>query len=489
MRILIAEDDRISRRLLEVSLRDWGYDVVAASNGAEAWELLQQDDAPPLAILDWMMPVLDGMEVCERVRAASDPRLTYIILLTAKGRIEDVVTGLEAGADDYIVKPFDPQELRTRVRAGCRMLGLQQRLVDHARDFEAMRARVAAQEQFREAVAGMSDAIVTLDDNWRLTTANRAACVLLDLPDAWPGEALEEALKPFAVSVAPAALRGAAEAVTAFEISRPQTHPPLLLDARLSRLRDPSGSLLSAVLIVRDVTDERLPRHIQANFMTAVPHKLRTPLSLLLGYLGLFKHLDLDQRPAQWSRIVAVWESELRQLIALVEKLLDFESLTGGELAAELQDSEVAAAAADAMARVRARHPAREAELTLEIAPAAARVNCRADHLAFILQELLDNAVKFADKAPARVTLGAMPAAGGRLRLTVADNGPGIPHEYYDRIFDDFVQVEEHATGQVPGWGVGLRMVRQIVEVYGGTIAVTARVGEGSRFTFTLPAP
>ena len=127
--------------------------------------------------------------------------------------------------------------------------------------------------------------------------------------------------------------------------------------------------------------------------------------------------------------------------------------------------------------------------MTTEIAPEAARVACRVDHLAFILHELINNAVKFADKAPARITLRVEPEAAGRLRFTVADNGPGIPHEYYDRIFDDFVQVEEYVTGQVPGWGVGLRMARHVVEAYGGAIAVTSQLGEGSSFTFDLPVP
>ncbi len=490
MRILIAEDDRINRRLLEVSLRDWGYEVVSAADGAEAWAMLQEDDAPPLVILDWMMPVLDGVEVCRRVRAAPEPHLTYIILLTAKGQIQDVVAGLEAGADDYIVKPFDPQELRTRVRVGCRMLELQQRLVDHACDLEAMRQRIAGQERFSAAVAGMSDAILTFDENWRLTSVNRAASVLLDLPsEGWQGETLADVLQPFTVTVAPEALQSDPDAVTACEISRADTHPPLLLDARLSRLRDAEGALISAVLIIRDVTNERLPHNVQANFMSAVPHKLRTPLSLLLGYLGLLKHFSPDQLPDQWARIVTVWEDELRQLIDLIQKLLDFENLTEAELAAELLDTDVAAVADEALARVREHHPEQTLEASVEIAPDAAHVRCRAEHLAFVLGELLDNAVKFADKTPVRVTLRVEPGEAGWLRFTVADNGPGIPHEFYDRVFDDFIQVEEYVTGQVPGWGVGLRMARHVVEVYGGTISVKARLGEGSTFTFTLPAP
>lgn len=488
MKILIADDDRINRRLLEVSLAEWGYEVVVASDGAEAWAALQAEDAPALAVLDWMMPEVDGVEVVRRVRSAPEPGLTYLILLTAKGQLADVVAGLEAGADDYIVKPFEPQELRTRVGVGVRLLDLQRKLLDRARELEAMHVRVAEEERFRDTVADMSDAILTLDADWRLTTANRAACVLLDLGDDWPGRPLEEVLAPFSVSVPVADLRGAEERVSAFDVSRPDTHPPLLLDARLSRRRDAAGSLLGAVLIVRDVTTERLSRHVQAGFMTAMPHKLRTPLQLLVGYLNLTKRLSNDELLERWPRISEVWEEELRQLIGMVQQLLDFERLTTEDLAAELRPTEVAAVAAEAVARVRERQPGVEAEFTVEIAPDAARVNCRADHLAFVLQELLGNALKFADKPPVQVSLRAVRAGTEEVRFTVSDNGPGIPHEYYDRIFEDFVQVEEYVTGQIPGWGVGLRMVRYLVEAYEGAISVTSRLGAGSEFTFTLPA-
>ncbi|MEN6305065.1 MAG: HAMP domain-containing sensor histidine kinase, partial [Armatimonadia bacterium] len=283
-------------------------------------------------------------------------------------------------------------------------------------------------------------------------------------------------------------LRASTDHMTAFEISRPGTHPPLLLDARLTRVLDESNRLQSAVLIVRDVTDERLPRHVQASFMTAVPHKLRTPLSVLLGYLSVAKHLPLSELPKQWPHISGVWEGELRDLISLVDKLLDFEQLTSRELEAELVETDVAAAATEVFARVRERHPEREAEFSLEVGPDAARAGRSADHLRFILKELMDNAIKFADKQPARVILEVAAEESCRLRFTVTDNGPGIPHEYYDQIFDDFIQVEEHVTGQVPGWGVGLRMVRHVVESYGGEISVTSRLGEGSAFTFTWPA-
>jgi DNA-binding response OmpR family regulator len=132
MNILIAEDDPVSRLALDRTLRKWGHHVVVTANGTEAWDVLRRDDSPPVAILDWMMPGLDGVEVCrlarQRVPQDDEHRPLYLILLTARDRKEDLVAGLEAGADDYIIKPFDRDELRARLEVGLRMVGLQHRL-------------------------------------------------------------------------------------------------------------------------------------------------------------------------------------------------------------------------------------------------------------------------------------------------------------------------------------------------------------------------
>ena len=126
MRILIAEDDTVSRKALKLRLKKWGYDVIATSDGRQAWDHLKGEESPLLAILDWMMPEMDGIEVCRRVRRERPPEAPYIylLLLTARGRKEDIIEGLNAGADDYLVKPFDPHELQVRLRAGRRILNL-----------------------------------------------------------------------------------------------------------------------------------------------------------------------------------------------------------------------------------------------------------------------------------------------------------------------------------------------------------------------------
>ena len=138
MKILIAEDDPVSRRLLEAKLTKWGYEVVVTRDGNEAWQVLQAGDAPRLAILDWMMPGMDGADLCREIRKELKEPYTYIILLTTLRSEEDIVTGMEAGADDYITKPFHGSELKVRLRAGRRILELEDELIS-AR--EALRAK------------------------------------------------------------------------------------------------------------------------------------------------------------------------------------------------------------------------------------------------------------------------------------------------------------------------------------------------------------
>jgi DNA-binding response OmpR family regulator len=137
VKILVAEDDRVARRMLETILAEWGYQVTAVGDGVEALRELTGADAPQLAILDWIMPGLDGGEVCRRVRAEPNPRLMYLIMLTIKSSRADVIAGLRAGADDYISKPFDPAELEARLQVGRRMLNLERSLAARVGQLEA----------------------------------------------------------------------------------------------------------------------------------------------------------------------------------------------------------------------------------------------------------------------------------------------------------------------------------------------------------------
>jgi len=143
---LVADDDPMHRRLLEATLRGWGHEVLLAADGAEGWELFLRHERPLLALLDWSMPEVDGLELCRRFRAlvGSDghPRRVHTVLVTARSDKADVLRGLEAGADDYLTKPVDRQELYARLQVGVRLLTLQQSLADRVSELEAALSRV-----------------------------------------------------------------------------------------------------------------------------------------------------------------------------------------------------------------------------------------------------------------------------------------------------------------------------------------------------------
>jgi DNA-binding response OmpR family regulator len=142
MKILVAEDQAVSRHILVGNLRKWGYDVMAVEDGTRAWEALQAKDAPQLLILDWLMPGMDGIEICRQIRKSPQIRPLYLILLTARREQEDKVHGLQSGADDYITKPFNREELRARVQVGIRVLELQGALAQRVRELEEALSRV-----------------------------------------------------------------------------------------------------------------------------------------------------------------------------------------------------------------------------------------------------------------------------------------------------------------------------------------------------------
>jgi PAS domain S-box-containing protein len=188
MSILIAEDSQTHRHWLREMLIEWGHDVITACDGQQAWQILSQEESPQLIILDWMMPDMDGVEICRKLRETYSSKPMYIILLTGKKKSkENLVQGLQAGADDYLTKPADPAELRARIQSGMRALELQSSLVAYTKELEqevAERKRVEAalresETRYRALFEQANDAILLENENKEIIDVNHRACQLL----------------------------------------------------------------------------------------------------------------------------------------------------------------------------------------------------------------------------------------------------------------------------------------------------------------------
>ncbi len=175
MRVLVAEDAMTVQAALRKALTEWGYDVVYTADGRQALELLLQPDPPSVAILDWMMPGMDGVDVCRELRRLAPDHPVYVLLLTGRDSSADVVTGLDAGADDYVTKPFRPEELRARVRAGARLMELQRALVDNLHALDDSRKLIRrSEEHYRTLVEGAPTGIISIDANGVIQSVNNA---------------------------------------------------------------------------------------------------------------------------------------------------------------------------------------------------------------------------------------------------------------------------------------------------------------------------
>jgi two-component system, cell cycle response regulator len=170
VRILIADDDPTTLLLLESALKEWGYEVATVREGNAAWNILRSSDSPPLALLDWMMPGLSGIELCRKIRQESEAPFVYIVLLTGKTKTHDIVQGMESGADDYLSKPFEEQELKVRLRAGQRIVELHEALRIHAtRDAltgtwnRRMILEILGRERARAARVGTAVGVIIAD--------------------------------------------------------------------------------------------------------------------------------------------------------------------------------------------------------------------------------------------------------------------------------------------------------------------------------------
>ncbi len=166
MRVIVAEDDAVSRKILETLLRKWGHEVTTTRDGEAAWNVLREPGAPSLAILDIMMPGIDGLELCRRLRQSPHSIPPYIILLTANHGVREIVKGIEAGADDYLTKPYDSDELRVRVQVGVRMIELQTNLAERVKQLEVALAHVKRLEGILP-ICSYCKRIRNDSDNWQ----------------------------------------------------------------------------------------------------------------------------------------------------------------------------------------------------------------------------------------------------------------------------------------------------------------------------------
>lgn len=426
MKILIAEDDSASRRLLEALLSNWQYEVTSCVDGNEAWEILKRDDAPSLVILDWMMPGIDGIEVCRRVRAARASHLTYIIMLTAIDARDDVVEALSMGADDFLSKPFDRGELRVRLQVGKRILGLQDQLVQQERE-----ARNRAEDLVAERTVELSEANLKLKEQQaQLVHAEKMVAI------------------------------GQLSAGIAHEINNPVsfiTNNVSLLKGYIEIFSELIGH---CEVLLKKIEGGVEREEIKESAAVIKQFSQRENIPYILS---------------DTTELIADTQEGVGRVRDIVQSLKNFAHPNSGEL----EEADVNEGIESAI-RIVWNEIKYKAELDKNLGELP-MIKCHLGELNQVFLNLLINAAQAIEHSG---RIGVESAyRDGEIVVSVSDTGIGISEEKLPRIFEPFYTTKD--VGQ--GTGLGLAISYGIVEKHGGRIEVDSKVGEYTRFIVHLP--
>lgn len=460
--ILIVDDQAAGRDTLEALLIAEGYDLHSAGSGLEALEKAAAL-SPDLVLLDVMMPGMDGFEVCRRLRAERRCAEVPIILVTALDDRDSRVRGIEAGADDFVSKPFDRFELRARVRTTTRL--------NRYRRLLSERTRFAwATEQSGDGFASVNDA-----DN--IVDANARARLYLGLP-ADPSAPLAGtfrawALKQYRCEPADAWMSWHAtpNGLPRYLI-RPETPTSQAFWLQVDCLELPSSGEAERVIRLRDVTEQTTARRRVETFHAVLSHKLRTPLNHMLGSLEVLAAEAASLPPEEVREWVEVAVNGVRRLHRQIEDVLryvDAPSLAAaGEGCSLSQLRQVVAAIAGDLAL-------QDVRMTVQGDLEGRRLQLSRQAVELVLGEILGNAQKFHPSRTPAVEVEVTSGGPVNARLQVFDDGLTLSPAQLAKVWTPYCQVEKDLTGEVAGMGIGLALAAQIVWGVGGTCSMRNR--------------
>lgn len=397
MRVLIAEDDLTTRRMLEALLGKWGYEAVGACDGNEAWQILQDEEPPRLAILDWMMPGLDGVELCHRLRKRAGVSYVYVILVTCRNEKGDVIQGLDSGADDFVTKPFEPDELKSRLEAGSRIVKYENELAEKNK---LLADSVAHMERLAEERAK------------QLVHTDRMASL------------------------------GVMSASIAHEINNPTSFI--------------SGNLQ----IMERFWEDIVP--LLSDYHEKAPDNCKE-----LPFI-------LEELP----KIMQDMRKGVKRVSSIVSGLKAFSRQGSGERTT-CSVTECISLALELCHNTLKNRVTVQKELSTDVPD----VTANHQELEQVLVNLIVNAADALEGRKNGILKIITSNSGQTLCISIEDNGPGIPREYLDKIWEPFFTTKE----SVQATGLGLAISRRIIEDHGGTLIAENKPEGGTRFMLELP--
>ena len=490
-RILVVDDEAKHRQAIRRVLLDLDVEIRESENGKEALETAKTF-RPDLVILDILMPVMDGYAVCQKLRGDPETAAAMILLLSARPHVTDRLKGYEAGADDYLIKPFDPEELKAKCRILCRLKGAGDQMVE-------------SEKKFRGMASSAIDAVIILDDRGMVSYWNRSAERIFGFKSE---EIMEKDFhrlvlnsgdydrfkKGFALFCATGkgAVMGGTREVQAFR----KGNIPFSAEISLSALK--LNGRWHSVGIVRDISERKeaerqireahraadAANRAKGEFLASMSHEIRTPMNAIIGMTDLALDTDLDKTQRDYMETV---RDAADALLTLLNDILDFSKIESGRVDLEQTTFDIRECLSGFLKPLAFGARRKGLELVHHVdAAVPEKMVGDPGRLRQIIVNLVGNAVKFTQEGQVKVSVDSekIEDGGVRLHFAVSDTGIGIPAHRLNRIFEPFTQADDSITRKYGGTGLGLVISKALAELMGGRMWVESRPNRGSVFHF-----
>ena len=474
-KVLVVDDEKRIRDGCHKMLTNEGFEVARASNGDEGLEMIQKEHFD-LILLDLMMPGISGMEVLEKVKALHPH--TVVIVITGYATLEHSIDAMKKGAFDFIAKPFSPQDLRMVVSKAIEYINTLQ-------DIAHEKSRI------RVLINYLADGVMATDAQKNVALANPAFLKMIGYTGrdviSKPVEEIitDDQLKNMIDSALNAPPSEFVELTEELAWRRPGDKDDTIFRARCVPFRDRIKRNLGTITVLADITTEKKMEQMKSDFVSLVSHEIRGPMnSVLMQIKNLMDGLAGEINDKQ-EQILSRASERIKSLVSLTSELLDLAKIESGLITQEKESVDMAELMADQAAFHEAKARDKSITLTLEKYETLPKVPANKRNMEEVLTNLITNAINYTPEGGS-VKVGAA-VENDCLVLSVADNGLGIPAEELDRIFDRFYRVKDEKTRYITGTGLGLPIVKSIVEAHHGSIKVESEPDKGSTFYVYLP--